>query len=550
MFYQFAKAFEPDGKSVRAVKVLDYSGRCEKPFELPLRERLLWKSARYLDLHGEFPDGEDRFGRRRGRYGPGAFRHDDKDREEQFPPEQPSTVWLNGDESGESLLVQAELERVRLACGKCHWCANERKRRWERAATGWIEGSPLTVFGTLTFGDEYFSREWNAMLDAQIEEGAAREDWPGFNRLQWDSDFNAMRADRYDPGDPDHDVFMRERLMAERQKMFKRLRHALERDVRFEGVTLKAHLSVYEYGDLRGRLHMHFIAHFDVDQLPVGSAYSRLRKFLKENWHGHGIGFVDVQHATPDGGVDAAKYMLQYLLKYEEVHNQKRVVKSKSRLACSLGYRTKGTDLWFAARPSLIPGGSLRPADPIPLEEREGFPASSRADADREDLVLSEASQKLSFAEMPHEFRVLAEEIARANLAWRDGDLWPLWAAGLERPEDDWAEVPPAVIEFGGWLLSRSYRNPVLLEERSFDEPPWTLVQGGVVPAPPVSVEVLGKPTSQRALDARGLGPDTVIQPNGSYRVHPDDVLMQRRVRNPADGSLYDPQTGEIFDDD
>lgn len=621
MFTQFNKATEPDGKTVRAIKLLDYSGRCEKPFDLPLREKLLWKSARYADLHGEFADGESRFGRMRGRYGPGAFRHDDKDREEEFPPEQPSTVWVNGAESGEALIVQADLERVRLACGKCHWCANERKRRWERASIGWIENSALTCFGTLTFSEEYFHTHWNGMIDAKLEEGAERANSPGFDRAAWDSAYNALRADRYDPADPEHDSFMRKRLMAERQKMFKRLRHALERDVRFEDVKLNAHLSVYEYGSLRGRLHMHFLMHFDIGDLPVGSAYSRLRRFLKDNWHGHGIGFADVQQATPDSGGDAARYLTNYLLAYEEEEGRKRVSKSKSRLACSLGYRPKGTDLWFAARPSLIPGGSLRPADPVPPERREGFPPSG-GDLDREDLQLSEAAQKLSFAEMPHEFRVLAEQLAKANLAWRDGELWPGWSTGLDRPEDQWAELPPDAVDLASWLLSRSWK-----DDRRFahseDVPPWVAedcssahpqsinIQGafqhpdtgeefspaqwlsfsnseraalacghvpswwkdgdppglapvvkageadqGVAMVPrasprPLDGEVLGQPVSERAVEARGLGPDTVIRKDWRYTVHPDVVLSRRRrlLRNPADGSVYDADTGEIVTD-
>lgn len=616
MFTQFNKATEPNGKTVRAVKLLDFSGKCEKPFDLPLREHLLWSTAKYADLHGEFPDGEERFGRMSGRYSPFAFRRDDKDKEEQFPPSQPSTVWRNNAESGEALVVQAELERVRLACGSCHWCANQRKRRWERAATGWIENSPLTCFTTLTFGDEYFSAEWNQWIDAKLEYGDSRDGDPSFDYLAWFSAYTALRTDKYDPSNPEHEGFMRKRLQSERQKMFKRLRHALEDDERFEGVKLKAHLSVFEVGDLRGRLHMHFVAHFDIGNMAVGTAYSRLRKFFKKHWHGHGIGYVDVQHATPDSGVEAARYLTNYLLAYQEEDGLKRVGKARSRLACSLGYRPKGTDFWFAGRPSLIPGGSLRPADPVPPAEREGFPLAG-GDADLEDLQLSEASQKL---EMPADFRALALRIAKANLAWRDGDLWPGWSAGYERPEDDWAELPPAQYEFAQWLLSLKgglevrpepqdgaravpdwltpdcssahpdsvnitgrFKHPAagfyFSEEQwlSFTNservaialghvPPWW-TDGVPPPVDPARVEkarrflaprkfstpqpeVIGKTISQRAMEARGLGPDTVINRKGEYKAHPDDMLRTRRkLKRNHDGSLYDAETGEIIVD-
>lgn len=515
MFIHFNKATEPDGKTVRAVKLLDYSGKCEKPFDLPLRENLLWKSARLADLHGEFPDGEERFGRRHGRYGPAAFRHDDKWREEAIPPLDVSTIWRNGAESGEALVAQADLERVRLACGKCHWCANERKRRWERAATGWVENSPLTLFGTLTFSDEYFSSHFNAWIDDRLAAGEEMErTLSQFDGMAWFAFYSSMRTDRFDPANSEHDAFMRNALMDERQKMLKRLRHALGHDPRFEGVELKAHLSIYEYGDTRGRLHMHFLMHFDIGETPVGSAYSRLRRFLKKHWHGYGIGFVDVQHATPVEGVESAKYMMQYLLKYEEEHNRKRVTKSRSRLAVSFGYRVKGTDFYFAARPPIVPGGSLRPADPVPPAERDGFPASAGADADADALYLSEASQKLSFAEMPYDFRVLAEEIAKANLAWRDGELWPGWSAGHERPENEWAEIPDDAWNFAAWLLSRKWEKQQRFEQYP-NEPPWE-EPGGVT-----------------GLDE--------VQSGGSRATV---------ARNPADGSVYDPQTGEVVDDD
>lgn len=492
MFTQFDKTTEPDGKVVRAVKLLDYSGSCEKPFDLPLREKLLWKDARYADLHGEFPDGEGRFGRMQGRYSPGAFRRDDLDKEEELPPVQPSTIWRNGAESGEALIVRAQLERVRLACGSCHWCANQRKRRWERAATGWIENSPLTCFTTLTFGDEYFAAEWNAWIDEKLEEGETREDDPFFDDLKWFHDYTTMRTDRYDPSNIEHENFMRRRLQAERQKMFKRLRHALEDDERFEGVKLKAHLAVFETGDLRGRLHMHLLAHFDIGDLAVGTAYSRLRRFFKKHWDGHGIGFVDVQHATPDSGVEAARYLTNYLLAYQEEEGKKRVGKAKSRLACSIGYRPKGTDFWFAARPSLIPGDSLRPGDPVPPGEREASPLPG-GDADREDLQLSEASQKLSFAEMPLAFRELAEKIAKANLAWRDGDLHPGWSAGFDRPEDDLVELPPDEFEFAQWLLSLKGGFEVRPELRDGERPVPDWLTPDCSSAHPDSVNITGR---------------------------------------------------------
>lgn len=560
MFIQFQKSDE-NGKSVRAAKLLDYSGKCEQPFELPLRENLLWKSARYADLHGEFADGETMFGSRRGRYTAAAFRSDNPNLEEVVPPSQPSTIWKNGAASGEALVVQAELERVRLSCGKCHWCANQRKRRWERAMTGWVESAPLTCFGTLTFSNEWFVRNLDAWIDGQLELGQEHEmTISGFDAEGWRAAHERMRVDRFDPSDPEHDGFARKWLMDARQKMFKRLRKALGHDARFEDIELRAHITVFEYGSLRGRLHMHFCAHFDIGETHVDKAYWLLRGFFKKHWHGYEIGFVDVQRATPDEGVESARYLTSYLLAYQEEEGRKRVTKSRSRLAVSQGYRPKGTEFYFAARPSLIPGGSLRPADPVPLDEREGFPLSS-GDADREDLQLSEASSKLTFAEMPHDFRALAEEIAKANLAWRDGELWPGWSAGHERPEDDYAELPPDAVDFAGWLLSRSYRDDRRFEPEALGNAQGEGGEGGegaaqleAIPprAPsPLVGEVLGKSVSERAMEARGLTPDTVIRRDGSYRTHPDDVLRQRQryARNPADGSVYDTETGEIIDE-
>lgn len=561
MFFFHEKAHDDDsGRVVNAVKVLDYSGSCERPFELPLRQSLLWKSARYADLHGEFPDGEARFGERRGHFGPLAFVSDDRSRDEAVPPLAPSTIVRNGAPSGEAAIAQASLERVRLACGKCHWCANRRKRRWERAATGWVENSPLTLFGTLTFSDEYFSSHFNAWIDGQLAKGVENEHaFTEFDAEAWRSAYSSMRVDRFDPKDAEHDAFMRQQLCDERQKLIKRLRHALGHDVRFEGVNLKAHLAVYEYGDLRGRLHMHFLMHFDIGETPVGSAYSRLRQFLKQHWDDHGVGFVDVQHATPEEGVESAKYLCQYLLAYEEEHNRKRVTKSRSRLAVSQGYRVKGTEFYFAARPSLIPGGSLRPVDPVPPEERNGF-RTFGVDADAEDLHLSEASKRLTLAEMPNDFRVAAEQIAKARLAFNTGELWPGWSDGLERPEDDWAEVPDGEFNFAAWLLSRYWKKndlfradiqPEDAEAVQGDSPrPAEAPESAGLPVPAVlEGEVLGLPTSERAMLARGLGPDTVIRRDGTYRRRPSPpVSSVRRAKNFADGTWYDPLTGEIFE--
>lgn len=554
MHYFYNKAIESDGKIVREVKVLDYSGRCERPFQLPLHRRFLWNTAKYADVSGEFPDTEE------------ALR---------------ATVIKNGQLSGEALLIQNAIERVRLSCGKCAWCAEQRKNRWMRAATGWVETSPLTVLLTLTFSDEYFLPRFNEKKDEDLLLTLQNvSHLPGFNVDEITALHNKRypRADRFDPSDPEHDSFMRQRLRDERIKLFKRLRVSLERLPRFAGVELKAHLSVYEYGDLRGRLHLHVLLHFEVGDLPVGSAYARLRKFFKKHWHERGIGFVDAKLFTPQDGSEAARYVTSYLLAYEKEQTSRIKGKSRSRLAVSQGYRTQGTDYYYAARPSLIPGGTLRPADPIPLEEREGFPAS-RVDADLEFLELSPASKKLTFADIPHDMREDALEIAKARLAFNTGELWPWWSEGLHRPEDDWAEVPDDEWNFASWLLSRYWQKPVALPETpplpvapdvwpsgrrmgtgspgiskspiDWDKYPSTPSSAEPMPMgggsggayPPVSIVPWGDgfideqtgeffdadpetgepvlPISYRAMVARGLGRDTLIRPDGTFRRKP-----------------------------
>lgn len=554
MHYFYNKVTEPDGRIVREVKVLDYSGSCERPFQLPLHRRFLWHTARYVDLSGEFPDSEAVI---------------------------QGTVLKNGELSGEGLLIANAIERVRLSCGKCAWCANQRKNRWMRAATGWVESSPLTVLLTLTFSDEYFLSNFNRAKDEYLEQTLRNVcHLPGFNAEEIIEEHNRRynRADRFEPGNPEHDSFMRQKLRDERQKLCKRLRVTLERDVRFEGVELKAHLSVYEYGDLRGRLHLHVLAHFEVGDLPVGSAYARLRKWFKKHWHERGIGFVDAKLFTPESGSEAARYVTSYLLQYENEQNKLRVSKSRSRLAVSQGYRPKGTDYYYAARPTLIPGGSLRAVDPIPLGEREGFPAP-RVDADLEFLELSPASKKLTFGDIPYELREDALEIAKARLAFNTGELWPWWSEGLHRPEDDWAEVPDDEWNFAAWLMSRYWQKPVSppatpplpvapdqwpsgrvmgtgspgIAKSPIDwarypkdaplgdesAPPFVRTADGSPAAPPINIVPWGDgyideqtgeffdadpvtgevvlPTSYQAMLARGLGPDTVIRPDGTY---------------------------------
>lgn len=619
--------FHSRSGGVRPSKLLDYSGSCERPFELPLRERLLWHTAHYVDVHGSFPDGEERFGRRRmDRYSAMQFREVDPDEQRRLAasgealnlraPMLPSTEWRNGAETGEALVVQAMLERVRLSCGACRWCAHRRKVRWERAASGWTEQAPLTLFGTFTFSDDWFCRGFNPW---SVSQALTEQDAP--------------RAQRYDPENDEHESFARAALMEERVKLFKRLRMTLKRRAEFEGVSLLAHLSLYEMGDLRGRLHMHFLLHVDPGDKPVDETYLLLREFLKEHWHRWGIGFVDVKKATATDSSETSRYLFQYMLKYQETGDGKRTVKARSRLAVSVGYRVQGTDKWFGARPAIVPGG-LRPVDPVPEAlRRGGVPASASGDADREDLELSALSQALSLAEMPDEFRRLAEKLAIANLAWRDGDLSPTWSSGKGRPEHDWAEIPPDEFEFANYILSLrenlyaingpgrwarwikvdrsigddpspdylAYKcqhpvtGQVIEEERWLSltnteraicvlgfVPVWwpfgrlpsvdpaRVAAGRAVLARPlaevVSEEVAAAPArdpvgpsslSARALSARGLGPDTVISEDGTFRRHPDEDPDFIGPRAPIDmtqwrnseGRLYlvDRLTGEIL---
>lgn len=432
MYISYLKTDDGEGRLVKSVKTLDYSHKCERPFVMPLRHHLLWKTARYLDLYGEIPDGETHLR---------------------------NTIERNGTQSGEALVLDAQLEQVAVECGRCHVCANRRKRRWERSAIGFFETTDLTLFGTWTFSNSYFAERWNNRSDEDFEAKLENLDGlPGFDAeaMTFERSFDE-RVEEYDSNNADHVSFTKALLCDERQKLMKRLRKAIDNDARFDGIKLVAHLALYEYGDLRERIHMHFMMHFDVGDRNPSYTYTFLRHWLKDNWHGRDIGFTDIKRADKARGDGGASYLFAYLLKYQEVEDKKKVVKSRSRLATSMAYRAEGTERYFAGRSaSPIPPQGGDPAS----SSGGGFPEPVGPGEDAEDLEpkLSADSLELTDADVPLVLKRTARTIAQARSAFTDGELWSGFDDGLALPETLWREFPPDHWEWSGWLLSHFWK--------------------------------------------------------------------------------------------
>lgn len=407
------------------LKVLDYSGACEKPFAMPLQARALWATARKLDIYGEAPKGA------------ASLEHWTRD------PDLPS---------GEALAVDVQFERVLVRCGKCSACTWRRRKRWETAAIGWARMSDLSVFGTLTFSNEWFCERYNKAREKQFEAASAvLEQQPGFDPVEFETRFFLDGpATEFLADEPDHVSAARGFLVEERQKFLKRFRWHLSKRKEFEGVQLVAHLELMEFGDLRGRPHFHFLFHFI-----TGSAdpYLQLRDLIKEQWHadGEGIGFVDCKRVDADYGDAGAAYVCKYIGKYIGEGDDKRYVGSETRIACSLGYIAKGRDLYGDTAPT----GEVSDDEKAAAAGDQGSPWSEDAaalDQQLDQLLDTGGFKGIPDSEIPYWTQVMAHKVALAREAFNVGELWPGHDHGVPLAETDWRFYPPHESDFVGWV--------------------------------------------------------------------------------------------------
>lgn len=477
----YIKAVDENGNLVNFVADVDFAGSCENPRALPLRTRVLWATARHVDLANHFPEmGETIVFERSAKRG--------------------------GERSGEGIVADAVIEAVKVICGRCRSCANVRKGRWMRATEGFLAGADLSLFYSLTFSEEYFNHRVKNAVDSIAAKFRG-------NISGLDGEEEAYQAQRqyfehqlrkcvgFDATSSEHDAASRAFMCEDRQRMIKLLRRYIDLG-RFQGAKLIGQMSLYEYGDTRGRLHLHGMMHFN---LPAGvdrkEVFKELHDFIIGDWVKRGVGrhfAQNVQMYEQGTSTSTANYLLNYLLKYDEVADGKRVTKSRARLAASKGYRKVGTIAYYAAYPKLVPGGMLREVTP-----REVNDISMKAAAKREDwrygddVIMSVASQP-AWARLKPEQRDLALQLARAAMIWNDGELTP-----EEFPDDGTApefdedgefvpdpkcgsgperEYPPDPFEYAHWLQDQlrgdvegvSYYKPELITEDGSDFQPTT----------------------------------------------------------------------------
>lgn len=580
---RFLKAIDTDGRLVNFVADVDFSGTCQTPRILPLRRRVLWHTAKYVDLYNHLPGVSEEIVLSR-------------------------SVKRNGVPTGEGTLADAVIESVKIRCQSCQDCANVRKRRWARAVEGFLAGADLSIFYTLTFSDEYFEFRRKKALEENVAEykgnlGHLRGYEAFIARKRAEIEDELQHAIGYDAANASHDAEGRAMMCGDRQKMFKRLRKHLP-DACFQGANLIGQMSVYEYGDTRGRLHLHGLMHFT---LPSGASreevFNELKSFIVDDWVQRGVGAhwaQDVQLYEPGTSSKTAAYCLNYLLKYETTAEGKRVTASRARLACSKGYRKLGTIAYFAAYPRLVPDGMLREVTPREVDDISMKAASKREDwRYGDDLIMSVASQP-GWAKLTPEQRDLALALARAAMIANDGELSSVSGEFLQ--EDHERDFPPDARELGEWIQHQlregggNYGRDLITEDGAsvadfrrgeplppFDPPPDAWPSGRVmgtnspklannvpdlaryqadapgvgdtgedpaqytpVPASPSQLvpwgdgyidELTGEffdadpvtgepvlPIARRALMARGVGPDTLRAPDGTYRRKPDDV--------------------------
>lgn len=516
--------------------IFEYHGACEKPFVLPLRRELLFKAARLYDVYGKLPEG--------------AVPYRDPNDYVDAP-------------NGKIFKVPEVRQWASVRCGKCEKCAYRRYMRYATAAKGWYRTTRLTMFVSFTFGNSWFSRRWKTRHE-NIQETAfnALAGLPGFDPSDHTLEQSFAETPLvYDANDADHFSAVRQFLVDERQRFMKRLRHSLERRAVFSGVKLVAHVELMELGDLRGRPHLHGCFNFDYegeDTFEIDGVhpdlYLHLREEMKRQWHddGEGVGFLDAKRVnSEEGGNASAAYVFKYLLKLIRTNDASKRIAAETRIATSLAYIGQGRKRYDA---------TLDAGDE-PAGEESGLEGGADATLDHS---LATGGVHVNDSDVPFAVQVLARKVAQAREEWNLGELWPGTNEGLTLPETEWRWLPPHESDFMGWLQetfsrfeppARHFGEGLILPgdpdaEGEEGKQAAVGVPSSPISSPSVSGEVLRRPITERAMEARGLTPDTVIQRNGTFGVHPDEIL-RRRARNgfTEDGTAYDLETGEIIDE-
>lgn len=465
---------EQDGDS-RPPIILNYHGACTKPFVMPLRRELLFKSARLYDIHGKLPEG--------------AVPYRDPSDYEDAP-------------TGKLFKVPTVRQWASVRCGKCEKCAYRRYMRYATAAKGWFRTTRLSLFVSFTFSNQWFARRWANRHDAKgdllhsslshLEAYDASE-----TSLGWS--FEEL-PQAYDANNPDHFSAVRQWLGDERTRFMKRFRHSLERKAVFTGVKLSAHVELMELGDLRGRPHLHGLFHVDYDgddtfELDGANPdlYLHLREELKRQWHddGEGVGYLDCKLVSNEqGGDSSADYVFKYLLKLIRSNDDSKRIAAETRIATSLAYIGRGRERFAStvdagdvenevetetANVHLWPSGRVL-GTPAPQSEGDGF--ELRADAELDRALGSGGIKGLSDSDVPYSVQVMARRVAEAREAWNIGELWPGTDHGLPLPESDWRWLPPHESDFFGWVgetfsphaPAAKYMSEIALDEVQCDE--------------------------------------------------------------------------------
>lgn len=405
--------------------LLSYHGACEKPFVLPLRRELLFKSARLYDIYGKLPEG--------------AIPYKDPD------------DWVDAP-TGKLFRVPEVRQWVSVRCGKCEKCAYRRYMRYATAAKGWFRTTRLSMFVSFTFSNDWFARRWGERQEALaiIGEDALRG-LPGNEAGDFSLGISfAEPPTAYDANNPDHFSAVRQWLGDERTRFMKRVRHSLARHAVFKGVTLAAHVELMELGDLRGRPHLHGLFHVDYegeDTFEIDGEhpdlYLHLREELKRQWwaEGQGVGFLDAKRVVNEHGGDAsADYVFKYLLKLIRSNDESKRIAAETKIATSIAYIGRGRERYQ----------STLDAGDEPAGEESGLEGG--ADATLDHLLATGGVRGLSDSEVPYGVQVLARQIADAREAWNVGDLTPGYSWGAPVLEGEWRWLPPHESDFMGWL--------------------------------------------------------------------------------------------------
>lgn len=434
---QYLKAVDSDGRLINFVAEVNWAGDCEAPLTLPLQTRLLWETAKFADLHNRFPGVSDELVLKR-------------------------SAKRGGVESGEGLVFDAVVECIKVRCRRCHTCANVRKNAFQRAAEGMMAAADVTVFYTLSFGDSYFNTYFsNAASDLAQQyarnlkgtRGAAEFIEKKTAELQRELE-NCLGYDRLNS---DHDAVARVMLTDDRQKLVKRIRDHLPR--RFPGTQFLGNISIFEYGDLRGRLHLHGLSHFMVpDGVTRAEFFAWIKEFILDDWVSRGVGVrdaQDVQLYEPGTSMKAASYLFNYLLKYDATAEAKRVSASRVRLCVSRAYRKFGTIAFYTAFPKLVPNGMLREVSPREVDSIAMAAAAKREDWQYgEDLIMAAASQP-AWNRLTDDQRQMALSLAHAAYLSNLGELRPPGWGDLEETDRDF---PGDDFEFAHWVMDQLRR--------------------------------------------------------------------------------------------